>query len=126
MQNNPLNLTPTRAAPPPAPHDPDDDDKVAQLIAAMNAEGWAGPPIVTSADGHAYTGAHRLAAWAASTHDGEHVPCVSIEAIAAKLGMDWATLLEDHNGDGWDAATEVAFAAPADIRDAYGLDTGGA
>lgn len=127
MQSNPLDLDLTQAPPPTAPHEPDDGDKLKQLIASMNAEGWAGPPIVTSADqDRAYTGAHRLAAWADSDRWDQPVPCVSIEDIAAAIGMDWGALMDDHDGDGWEAATEVAFAAPPAIRDAYGLDTGGA
>lgn len=128
---NPLNLPVTGVRGIEALHPPTDEQLLANLIADMNARGWVGPPII--ADGEladigqdrAYTGSHRLAAWAQSQHSDDPVPCVWIEDLAEAAGLDWGEIFNDVGRDGYDAAAELSVRIPGDIRSAYGLDTGG-
>jgi hypothetical protein len=127
---NPLGLEVVYAAGIEPPHAPDEDDKLAELTASMETNGWVGAPLVASralndaGQDRAYTGSHRIVAW--NQAGGGNLPCVFIEDIAKATGLDWDELMEDHRGDDWDAATAVAYAIPADVRDAYGMDIGGA
>lgn len=128
---NPLDLEVVYAAHIEAPHDAYETDKLAGITASMETNGWTGAPIVASRALHdggqdrAFTGSHRLVAWRDAS-GGAPAPCVFIEDIAAQVGIDWDELLEDHQGDDWDAATAVAYAVPAAVREAYGMDIGGA
>lgn len=112
-------------------HDPEDDGKLAALTAAMERDGWDGAPIVADRElaaagqDKAYTGSHRLAAWS-EARDYEPVPCVWIEDIAAACGIDWDAIMDEYDRDSYEAATELCYRLPADVREAYGLDVGGA
>jgi hypothetical protein len=112
-------------------HEVTSADRVAGLAAAMERDGWAGPPIVADCglrlcnQDRAYTGAHRLAAWARARGEaGVPVPCVWIEDIAEAAGLDWNALLDEHEGDSYLAAADLCSQVPAGIREAYGLDAG--
>jgi hypothetical protein len=111
-------------------HDADDADRLADLTASME-DGWHGAPVVADRElrdagqDKAYTGSHRLAAWDIAS-DGAPVPCVWIEDIAASQGIDWAALMDEHDGDSYDAANELCYRLSTEIREAYGLDVGGA
>lgn len=135
---NPLGLTVTWVNSITAPHEVTDDAKRVALTEAMGANGWVGAPIVApivasralheAGQDRAYTGSHRIEAWS-WTDEGDAsapLPCVWIEDIAEAHGIDWDELMDEHGGDDWEAATAVAYKVPADVREAYGLDIGGA
>jgi hypothetical protein len=114
-------------------HEVTDPQHAAELAAAMKREGWVGPPIVAdyelraAGQDRAYTGAHRLAGWdEAHGEVGVPVPCVWIEDIAEAAGIDWDALMDKHEGDAYEAATHLCCQLPGDVREAYGLDVGGA
>jgi hypothetical protein len=127
---NPLGLEVVYVSGVEAPHDAREADKLAEITASMEAGGWVGAPIVASramyerGQDRAYTGSHRIQAWRDAV--GGELPCVFIEDIAETAGLDWDELMDDHRGDDWDAATAVAYAVPAAVREAYGMDIGGA
>lgn len=110
-------------------HEVTDPDHAAAIAGAMRRDGWAGAPIIadyelrSAGQDRAYTGAHRLAAWA-DAHDeyGVPVPCVYIEDIAAATGVNWSQLMSDADGDPYEAARMFCAAIPAAICEAYGLD----
>lgn len=116
------------------PHEVTDEDLRQSLTAAMDRDGWVGAPIVASRElnecgqDRAYTGSHRIEAWSWTDEGdaGAPLPVVFIEDIAEKLGIDWDALMEEHDGDDWEAATALAYQVPADVHDTYGLDIGGA
>lgn len=112
-------------------HEAHDAGRLAELTASMKRDGWAGAPIVAdrelreSGQDKAYTGSHRLAAWA-GVHEYEPVPCVYIEDLCDALGIDWDALMDGHGNDAYEAATDLCYQLPDDVREAYGLDVGGA
>lgn len=116
------------------PHEVTDQAHRKSLTESMDANGWAGAPIVASRhlnaynQDRAYTGSHRIEAWSWTDEGdaGAPLPCVFIEDIAEKLGIDWDALMGEHDGDDWEAATALAYQAPRDVHDTYGLDIGGA
>ncbi len=116
------------------PHEVTNEAKRQALTEAMDAHGWVGAPIVASralnaaGQDRAYTGSHRIEAWSWTDEGdaGAPMPCVFIEDIAEVLGLDWDGLMEEADGDDWEAATALAYKVPADVHEAYGLDIGGA
>lgn len=128
---NPLGLPVEYRASVQPQHEAYDADRLASLTASMTERGWAGAPLVADRElreagqDRAYTGSHRLAAWAIAS-DGAPVPCVWIEDIAASQGIDWDALMDEYEGSGYDAATELCYRLGSDVREAYGLDVGGA
>ena len=110
-------------------HEVTDSGHVAELAGAMERDGWNGAPVVADYElrscgqDKAYTGVHRLAAWAETGHD--EVPCVWIEDIAEAAGIDWDALMDEYERDSYEAATALCILLPADVREAYGLDVGG-
>lgn len=110
-------------------HEVTDPGHVRELAEAMERDGWAGPPIVADYElrscnqDKAYTGVHRLAAWAEAGHD--EVPCVWIEDIAEAHGIDWDALMDEYDRDSYEAARELCIKLPATTREAYGLDVDG-
>lgn len=42
------------------------------------------------------------------------------------MGIDWDALMAKQEGDSYEAATELCYKLPRDVREAYGLDVGGA
>lgn len=131
---NPLGLDVTyRACVAPFHQDWDHERRDGLVEAMRRAGGWDGAPIV--ADGalaavnqdQAYTGAHRLATWRAyDDGEGAPVPCVWIEDLCAATGNDWAVLMDEYGNDAYEAAAVLCSRLPAEVRDAYGLDVGGA
>jgi hypothetical protein len=127
---NPLGLAVEWRSSPSPMHEVTDREHVRVLAAAMERDGWNGPPVVadyelrSAGQDKAYTGVHRLAAWQEAGHD--EVPCVWIEDIAEAAGVDWDALLDGHGGDSYEAAADLCYRLPADVREAYGLDVGGA
>jgi hypothetical protein len=128
---NPLSLPMEYRASVTPLHEADDDGKLAALTASMTEHGWAGAPLVADRElascgqDRAYTGSHRLAAWS-EARECEPVPCVYIEDLCEALGIDWDALMDDAEGNSYDAATELCYRLSDDIREAYGLDVGGA
>lgn len=127
---NPIGLDLTwRHSPEPA-HEVMEQEKVDRLAEAMERDGWQGPPIVAdwalaaAGQDRAYTGAHRLAAWREATGTSP-VPCVFIEDLAEKYGLDYEGILDDHGRDGIEAASYVMDQMPVEVCEAYGLDLGG-
>ena len=126
---NPLGLTVEWRSSPTPMHEVTDRGHVLELAGAMERDGWNGAPIVAdyelrcAGQDKAYTGVHRLAAWPEAGHD--EVPCVWIEDIAEAAGIDWPALMDEHDGDGYEAATDLCYQLPAEIREAYGLDVDG-
>jgi hypothetical protein len=126
---NPLGLPVEWRSPSPV-QDYTDAAHVAEITASMKRDGWNGAPVVAdyelreAGQDRAYTGTHRIAAWREAGHD--ELPCVYIEDLAEALGIDWAALMSEHRGDGYEAATALCYRAPAGVREAYGLDCGGA
>ena len=129
---NPLNLPVEWRCPTPL-HEVTDYAHMTELAEAMRRDGWNGAPVVAdyslreAGQDRAYTGSHRIAAWAEAR--GEHgvpVPCVWIEDIASEIGTDWGALLDECDGDPYEAAAQLCYRAPAGIAEAYGLDVGGA
>lgn len=131
---NPLDLEVTWVSGITPPHEVTDEDHRQALTAAMDRDGWVGSPIVASRalnaynQDRAYTGSHRIDAWAYTDEGdaGAPLPCVFIEDIAEKLGIDWDALMDENDGDDWEAATALTYKIPTDVHDAYGLDIGGA
>lgn len=131
---NPLGLEVTWVRGITPPHEVTDEDQRKALTEAMDRNGWVGSPIVASralnvgGQDRAYTGSHRIEAWSWTDEGdaGAPLPAVFIEDIAAALGIDWDALMEENDGDDWEAATALAFQVPADVHDTYGLDIGGA
>lgn len=114
-------------------HEVTDREHVRELAEAMERDGWNGSPVVAdyelrcAGQDRAYTGVHRIAAWAEAREDHlAPVPCVYIEDIAEAAGIDWEALMDRHHGDGYEAASDLCTRLPAEIREAYGLDVGGA
>ncbi len=112
-------------------HEAHDEAKLAALTLAMAEHGWRGAPLVADRElaaagqDRAYTGSHRLAAWS-EARDYEPVPCVYIEDLCEAVGIDWAALMDEARGDSYDAATALCYQLADDVREAYGLDVGGA
>jgi hypothetical protein len=129
---NPLNLPVEWRDQVTPPHEAGDMGKSDALMDSMAERGWDGPPIVADRElrdagqDRAYTGSHRIAAWFDAHDDYTPLPCVYIEDLCEALGIDWGALMEDAGGDSWEAATALCYRLPADVREAYGLDVGGA
>ena len=105
-------------------HEPEDMTKVAELAAAMVADGWHGAPLVTIADDELLTGSHRHAAWVEAFGDDHDIPTISLADVFAEAGIDLAAVMDDEGceyiGDGY--TVYVIEALPAETRDAYGID----
>lgn len=131
---NPLGLEVTWVCGITPPHEVTDEAKLLALTEAMDRDGWVGAPIVADRElnacgqDRAYTGSHRIEAWSWTDagDEGAPIPCVFIKDIAERYGIDWDALMDAHDGDSWQAAAELCYALPADVRDAYGLDVDGA
>ncbi|MER6830916.1 hypothetical protein ABT352_33320 [Streptosporangium sp. NPDC000563] len=113
-------------------HEAFDASRVATLTASMEANGWDGPPIVcdralrNAGQDQAYTGSHRIEAWTDVQDDTQApMPCAYIEDICDRHNIDWSALLDDADGNGYDAVMAAILLLPADVCEAYGLDAGG-
>ena len=125
---NPLDLPVEWRSPSPL-HEVTDPEHAAEIAESMRAAGWNGAPVVAdyelrcAGQDRAYTGVHRLAAWADARDEyGVPVPCVYIEDIAAVTGVNWSQLMSDADGDPYEAARQFCAAIPAAVCEAYGLD----
>ena len=105
-------------------HEVRDADKLAELVASMEADGWTGTPVVVAGLGNgvvrALTGSHRLQA--AQDAGIDEVPVVSIEDLCAESGIDWDELLDEFGGDLFEAGRYVCGELPRSVTEAYGLD----
>lgn len=113
-------------------HEAFDAPLLATITASMEANGWQGPPLVCSWDlrqagqDRAFTGSHRWQAWLDAHGYVEAMPCVYIEDICEKHGIDFDALLDEHDGDDYEAVMAAISDLPEAVCEAYGLDTGGA
>lgn len=131
---NPLGLDVVWVTDIAPPHEVSDEDHRLQLTEAMERDGWAGAPIVASRElnacgqDRAFTGSHRIVAWkhTEAGDEGEQLPCVFIEDIADLHDIDWDGLIDEYDGDLWQAAAALCWQLPDDVKDAYGLDVDGA
>jgi hypothetical protein len=112
-------------------HEVRDPDLVQQLRASMEAHGWQGPPLVCDRDlfevnqDQAYTGSHRIAAWALAQDDTlADMPCVFIQDIAEHHNIDLDALVDDNLGNTYAAVEQFVALLPDDVAEAYGLDNG--
>ncbi len=97
-------------------HSVEDENKLAELIASMGANGWQGAPLV--ADGsQLITGAHR---WVAAQEVEIDAPVVDIRDIYP----EWDTLHAEYGSPTADERdyTEALMDLPQALRDAYGID----
>lgn len=127
---NPLRLRVYQATSILPPHEVQDGAKLAAITGSMERDGWRGAPLIADPRGEqAYTGSHRIAAWEdaryADAMAGQGMPYVCLDDLAAACGIDWQSFLGERL-DQDDAAAALAYAIPADIREAYGFDFGGA
>jgi len=113
-------------------HEVTDPAKVDALAAAMAEHGWQGPPIVSQggSGGNALTGVHRLAAvdrlW---NEEGVEVRIdhVDVGELCERYGVDWtALLMDEHDGDTYQAAAALRDLLPAEVRAYLGFDVDGA
>lgn len=98
-------------------NDVTDADKVAGLVASMEADGWTGAPIVLDGE-QALTGSHRIAA--ARTADVE-IPTVDIRALFATAGLDYDDTVAEY-GDRYEVIIRVEEFLPTRVIDEYGFD----
>jgi hypothetical protein len=111
-------------------HDAYETDKLGELTASMEANGWMGAPLVGSRELHyggqdrAYTGSHRWAAWRETERgdSGEAMPVVFIEDICEAHGIDFDALMDEYDGSDFEAVVAAADLLPAETVEAYGLD----
>ena len=105
-------------------HEVRDADKLAELVASMEADGWTGTPVVVAGLGggvvRALTGSHRLQA--AQDAGIDEVPVVSIEDLCAESGIDWDELLDEFGSDLFETGRYVCGELPRSVTEAYGLD----
>lgn len=94
-----------------------DAEKIAGLIASMEADGWTGAPVVVDGD-QAVTGSHRIAA---ACKVGLDIPTVSIRDLFAEAGLDYDDAVEEY-GDRYEVIVHADRFLPASIIDRYGLD----
>lgn len=112
-------------------HEVQDEQKLANLVESMSADGWVGAPIVVvpgqdfgwgSGDPCAITGSHRIAA---ARIAGIDVEVIEIDELLAEQGTNLAELDDmygDPNGDHYEAITRLTDHLPADVVERYGLD----
>lgn len=106
------------------PHEARDQGKLTALVAAMQADGWIGAPIVAAGD-QALTGSHRIAAAEAAKLD--EIPTVDVADLLAEQGQSWCDLVEEMAECGastpwYEVACRLGDHLPADIIAHYGLD----
>lgn len=107
-------------------HDVNDDAKVAELVASMRANGWAGMPIVVW-DDKALTGVHRLAACEIT---GIQPETIDLADVFAEAGENFDDAVADYldyydrspNAD-WDSGiTERIYPyLSSKIQNKYGI-----
>lgn len=127
---NPLGLDVVWVASIEQLHDAFEADKLAELTASMERDGWVGAPLVGSRALHecgqdrAYTGSHRWAAWRETGRGdaGEPMPVVFIEDICERHGIDFDALMDEYEGSDFEAVVAAADLLPAETVEAYGLD----
>lgn len=112
-------------------HEVTDPAKVDALAADMAEHGWRGAPIVTEggSGGNAFTGVHRIAAVARllNTEGIEtEVPYVDIADLCEQYDIDWAALLDEYDGETYEAAAALRHLLPREVVDYLGLDVDGA
>ncbi len=104
------------------PHDVQDPDKLATLVADMREHGWRGAPIVVCGD-QAMTGSHRY--WAVQELAGDDIdiiiPRIDIEKVFSLCDLDWAEWRDQHFDD-LDAMRTADEALPREVVDYLGLD----
>jgi ParB-like chromosome segregation protein Spo0J len=114
-------------------HEPDDTDKVADLTAAMTADGWTGAPVIVidgvdrgwgAGDPQAITGSHRIAAARAA---GIDIPTVNFRDVLVEYGFTLAQLDEEYGVDPdddthYEAVRRLDEHLPAEAVEYYGLD----
>lgn len=110
-------LTETPSSIPGPAHHITDGDKLAALIASMEADGWTGAPVVVHVD-QALTGSHRIRAAAATYTD---IPRVEIADLCDAHGIDWAALVDAHD-DWYGAGIAVAALLPPAVVAELGMD----
>lgn len=115
------------------PHGVTDPGKVVAIAGDMAVHGWRGAPIVVDGGdgGWALTGTHRLAAVRHALYemDEAEVPVeyVEIGDLCRQYGIDWtALLLDEHDGDTYQAAAALRFLLPREVVDYLGFDVDGA
>lgn len=110
---NPRNLVPW--------HEVRDSQKLAELTASMQANGWIGAPIIAilgGQDDRAITGSHRIAAADAADID---VPVIDLCDLLAEHGHSLDEIIAEW-GDEYDALVRLDEYLPADVVDTYGID----
>ena len=93
----------------------EDETKLAELVASMQANGWVGAPLVADND-QLLTGSHR---YVAAEQAGIEAPVIDIRELVA----DWDVLIEE-TGCGYDVAVVevITYEIADEIKVAYGLD----
>lgn len=109
-------------------HEPRDMEKVAELAASMEADGWQGAPLVTIGDDQLLTGAHRYTAAKSLDWTDAEIPTIDIEELFTEAGLDfaaeWAELMDA--GMSIEVATvEVVALLPEAMKAEYGIDIEG-
>lgn len=104
-------------------HEVYDPAKRDRLADALAARGWQGAPIVADVQtAQAITGSHRIAA--ARQAGVKEVPAVDIADLADAVGIDlWEYITEGGYADLEDALPHLCADLPAEVVEAYGLDS---
>lgn len=109
-------------------HPVTDPGKVEDLIASMREHGWQGPPIVSEGQENAWTGVHRITA-AARLWNQEgvevEVPHIDIGDLCDAYGLDWEVLVDQAEGDEYEAAVTLKSRLPVEVVDYLGFDVDG-
>lgn len=105
-----------------------DRDKLNHLVADIDENGWQGAPLVVDGE-NAFTGAHRIAAAAKLWNEHSisvEIPRVEISDLCEMYGLDWAEMVEQYDGDTYEAASALRAELPSEVVDYLGFDVDGA
>ncbi len=99
-------------------HEATDANRVAELVASMEVNGWQGSPLVTLGDGELLTGAHRHTAYVQVFDTDYGIPTISLDDVFTEAGLDLAGVMEEERCE----LIYVLDHLPADVRQEYGID----
>ncbi len=109
-------------------HSVTDPELLQALMASMRENGWVGAPIVSEGDANAWTGVHRVtAAMRLWNYEGICIEIhhVDVDDLCAQYGIDWEQLVDDHDGESYEAAATLRGLLPEDVSAYLGFDVDG-
>lgn len=98
-------------------HTVDNREKVEQIKANLERDGWVGAPLVVDGD-QLLTGTHRYTAAKELDWVDYDIPMIEISDLFAEHGLDWNAIMDDED---YDLVSALAY-LPEDIRNEYGID----